>query len=127
MINFYRSWFKLIFYELRDSAVFRPEKFPGAPMEKRLKITKKYRKIALFSLFRGSQQKKNEYQKQAENSTFKPLSTIFVPCMKIHGRSTAPLPPAADAHDGILRILLQFECWSLPTTVIYKMNASQSS
>jgi len=35
-------------------------------------------------------------EKNTENSTFKPLSTIFVSCMKIQGM--ASLPPAADAH-----------------------------
>jgi len=32
-------------------------------------------------------------KKRPKNSTFKPLSTIFVPCLKI-----LPPPPAADAH-----------------------------
>jgi len=35
--------------------------------------------------------------KKTENSTIKPLSTIFVLCMKIQG-ATASLPPTADAH-----------------------------
>jgi len=35
------------------------ENFPGGPTEKRPKIGKKYRKIVLFSLFQGSQRKKD--------------------------------------------------------------------
>jgi len=60
-------------------------------------ICKKYRKIALFSLFQGGQQKKTEkQQKKAENITFKPLSTIFVPCLKIQGAHGPP----AHGHRG---------------------------
>jgi len=40
---------------------------------------KKYRKIALLSLFRGG----GGNGKKTKNSTIKPLSTISVPCMKI--------------------------------------------
>jgi len=42
-------------------------------------------------------------EKRPKNSTFKPLSTIFVPCLKIQ-EATASLPPAADAH-GTVRSL----------------------
>jgi len=44
----------------------------------------------------GNRKKNRKKAKKAEKNTFKPLSTIFVPCMKIQG---APLPPGADAHD----------------------------
>jgi len=37
-------------------------------------------------------------EKRPKNSTFKPLFTIFVPCLKTQGGATPPLPPAADAH-----------------------------
>jgi len=57
------------------------EKFPvGGPMEKRPKNSNKDRKIALLSLFQGGGERT---EKRPKNSTFKPLSTIFVPCMKI--------------------------------------------
>jgi len=49
------------------------ENFPGGRAN-----GKKYRKIALFSLFQGV-----PTEKRPKNITFKPLSTIFVPCMKI--------------------------------------------
>jgi len=42
--------------------------------------------------------KDRKIAKKAENSTFKPLSTIFVPCWKIQGGHGPPFP-AADAHD----------------------------
>jgi len=41
----------------------------GGNGKKRPKISKKYRKVA---------------KKPPKNSTFNPLSTIFVPCLKIH-------------------------------------------
>jgi len=50
------------------------------------KISKKYRKIALFSLFQGvgiMEKRLKNSKKNAENSIFKPLSTIFVACLKI--------------------------------------------
>jgi len=60
--------------------------------EKKKKFSKKIPKIALFSLFQGGregrQRKKDRKiakkgRKIAKKSTFKPLSTIFVPCLKI--------------------------------------------
>jgi len=39
-----------------------------------------------------------------KNRTFKPLSTIFVPCLKIQG-GHGLLPPAVDAHEYRLRLL----------------------
>jgi len=62
--------------------------------EKRPKISKKYRKIALFSIFRGGQRKKRPKNSKIrpKNSTFKPLSTIFVPCLKIQKAMAPPLP-----------------------------------
>jgi len=63
--------------------------------------TKKIPKIALLSIFQGggeaTEKKYRKLAKNTENSTFKPLSTIFVACMKIQ-RSHAPLPSAAVAH-----------------------------
>jgi len=52
-----------------------------------------------LSLSGGANGKKDRKiaKKRPKNSIFKPLSTIFVPCVKIQG-GTAPLPPAADAH-----------------------------
>jgi len=49
---------------------------------------------------RGTTLKKRQKnsKKTPKNSTVKPLSNIFVPCMKILGRGMYPLPPAADAH-----------------------------
>jgi len=58
---------------------------------------KKDRKTALLSHFRevGATEKK-----RPKNGTFKPLSTITVPCMKIQA-----LPPTADAHvSGIYKL-----------------------
>jgi len=53
------------------------------------KINKKYRKIALFASPRGE----GGNRKGPKNSTFKPLSTIFVPCLKIQGEGHGlPLP-----------------------------------
>jgi len=77
--------------------------FRERPTKKRPKISKKYRKIALFNLFQGGKATK----KRPKNNTFKPLSTIFVPCLKIQGgprspdpgHAPPPLPPAADAHE----------------------------
>jgi len=43
-------------------------------------------------LFQGG---RGQRKKTPKNSTFKPLSTLFVPCMKIQG---GPRPLAADAH-----------------------------
>jgi len=47
----------------------------------------------------GATEKKDrkKAKKWPKNSTFKPLSTIFVLCLKIQGVQ-GPLPPAADAH-----------------------------
>jgi len=56
---------------------------------------KKDRKIALLSLFQGG----GATEKRPKNSTFKFLSTIFVPCMKIQGSHGPLLPPAADTHE----------------------------
>jgi len=42
--------------------------------------------------------KDRKMPKKTENNAIKPLSTIFVPCIKIQG-GTAPLPPVADAHN----------------------------
>jgi len=60
--------------------------------EKRPKISKKYRKIALFSLFQaganGKKRPKNS-KKRPKNSTFKPLS----PCLKIKGDHGPSCPP----------------------------------
>jgi len=39
------------------------ENFPGGATEKRPKFSKKYRKIALFSLFRGEGQRKKKTEK----------------------------------------------------------------
>jgi len=69
----------------------------GVNGKKNRKLAKKYRKIALFSLFQGGggeeatkkKTKKRKKSPKKENSTFKPLSTIFVPCLKIRG--TQPL------------------------------------
>jgi len=72
----------------------------GAQPKKYRKLAKRYRKIALFNLFRGeggATEKKTKYsKKKLKNSTFKPLSTIIVPCIKIQG-GTAPLLSADDA------------------------------
>jgi len=62
----------------------------GGQRKKRPKISKKYRKIALFSLFQGEG---GATEKRPKNSTFKPLSTMLVPCLKIQGRATAPSAP----------------------------------
>jgi len=51
------------------------------------KVSKKYRKIALFSFFHGG-----ATEKRPKNSCFKPLLTIFVPCLKIQGGGTWPSP-----------------------------------
>jgi len=70
------------------------ENFPGrGATEKRPNIIKKYRKIALFASSRGgpTEKKDRKIAKKAENSTFKPLFTIFVPYLKIQG---GPRPPA---------------------------------
>jgi len=45
----------------------------------------------------GANEKKTEKIIRPKNSMFKPLSTIFVPCLKNPG-GPQPLPPA-DAHD----------------------------
>jgi len=37
--------------------------------------------------------KNSKKKTTTKNSTFKPLCTIIVPCMKIQGRNTAPCPP----------------------------------
>jgi len=59
--------------------------------EKRPKISKQYRKIALFSLLQGGQRKKDrKIAKKAENGTIKPLCTMFVPCLKIQGGARPP-------------------------------------
>jgi len=45
--------------------------------------------------FQGGQRKKDrKIAKTTQNSTFKPLSTVFLPVRKSRG----VLPPAADAH-----------------------------
>jgi len=75
----------------------------GEATEKIPKISKKFRQISLFSLFRGGATKKKteNCKKRAENSTFKPLSTIYVPCLKIQG-ATAPLcPPLPTPMGGV--------------------------
>jgi len=66
---------------------------------KKYRRIEKYRKITLLSLFqekRGQRKKIEKLQNKTENNTIKPLSTIFVPCMKIQDDL---LPPAADTHD----------------------------
>jgi len=60
---------------------------------------KKDRKISTIKLLpgRGQRKKDPQVEKTPKNSTFKPLYTILVPCMKIQG-DHGHLPPAADAH-----------------------------
>jgi len=41
----------------------------------------------------GATEKDQKIAKKTENSTFKPLSTIFVSCMKIQGKGHGPLAP----------------------------------
>jgi len=78
------------------------ENFPeggGGKRKKDRKLAKKYRKIALFAYLRGggaTEKITKISKKRPKNNTFKPLSTIFVSCLKIQG-ATAPSP--ADAHD----------------------------
>jgi len=68
---------------------------------KKTENSKKYRKIALLSLLQWEPTEK-KYRKITKkipkNSTIKPLSTIFVPCMKIQEGGQGTLPLAADAH-----------------------------
>jgi len=76
----------------------------GGPTEKKPKIGKKYQKIALFSLFQegGEQKRPKNSKKMAKNSTFKPLSTILVPCMKFQrGGGTAPFCPPLPTPMGL--------------------------
>jgi len=59
------------------------------------KIAKKTEKIALLSLFQeegGNGKKDRKIAKTPKNSTFKPFSNIFAPCIKIQGGMT-PRPP----------------------------------
>jgi len=87
------NWFIYLFFLLLVKGVGR--KFSrGGATEKITKISKKYRKIALFSLFQGGQRIKGRKiaKKRPKNSTFKPLSTIFVPCMKIQEGHAPCLP-----------------------------------
>jgi len=55
-------------------------------------------KRASAEKFPGGWGGESQTEKRPKNSTIKPLSTISVPCVKIHG-GQAPLPPAADAND----------------------------
>jgi len=62
--------------------------------------SKKHPKLALLasSMRRGPNEKNTEkkqkkQQKHPKNSTFKRLSTIFAPCMKIQGRGHGPSAP----------------------------------
>jgi len=65
--------------------------------QKLAKNTEKWHYLASSSGGGATDKKAKKYQKRPKNSTFKPLSTIFVPCMKIHGGGgTAPMLPAAD-------------------------------
>jgi len=63
----------------------------------------------------GSQRKKDQKiaKQTPKNSAFKPLSTIFLQCMKIQGGGTAPLLPAADAHGYITETQICFPKMSL--------------
>jgi len=72
----------------------------GGPTKKKTKIPKKYRKIALFSLFQGGPTEKNRKvsKKGRKYRTFKPLTNIFIPCLKIQGGGRTA-SSAADAHD----------------------------
>jgi len=57
------------------------EKFPGGPTEKLPKNSKKVRKIALLNLFQrggGNGKKDQKIAKTPKNSTFKPLSAIYL-------------------------------------------------
>jgi len=53
----------------------------------------------------GGQRKKGRkiLKKKQKNSTFKPLSTISVPCMKIQGEGACP---PSDAHGSSLFFVL---------------------
>jgi len=57
-------------------------KFSGGATKKRPKISKKYQKYHYLPLFKGGE---GATEKRPKTSTFKPLSTIFVPCLKIQG------------------------------------------
>jgi len=61
--------------------------------EKRLKNSKKRSKNSSINLFRGKANRKKigKIAKKIENSTIKPLSTIFVLCIKIQGGHDPPL------------------------------------
>jgi len=62
------------------------------------------RRQKIFQGWGGQRKKDRKIAKKAENSTFKHLLTIFVPCLKIQG-GHGPLPPAADAHGcGIVQL-----------------------
>jgi len=65
----------------------------------RVEVEPRSRDRAIFQ-GEGEQRKKSRKsaKKVPKNSTFEPLSTIFVTCLKIQGGS---LPPAADAHANI--------------------------
>jgi len=68
----------------------------GTNGKKYRKIAKKNSTIKPLTGGGGATEKKTENikKKTPKNSTFKPLSTIFVPCLK----TQVALPPAADAH-----------------------------
>jgi len=54
-----------------------------------------YVKLLLtFCQLKATEKKTEKHQKRPKNSTFKTLSAIFVPCMKIQGGHG----PSADAH-----------------------------
>jgi len=61
---------------------------------KKTESKQKCRKIALFVSSREPTEKRPKNSKKGrKNSTFKPLFTIFVPCLKIQGGATFPPAP----------------------------------
>jgi len=69
-------------------------------MEKRPKISKKYRKVALFTSSRGGggNEKKTKNSKKGRKIVLLSLYYICTMFENPEG-ATAPLPPAADTHD----------------------------
>jgi len=68
----------------------------GGQRKKRSKNSKKSPKMALLNLFQRGEptdERPKNSKKTPKNSTFKLLSTIFVPCMKIQWETRFPLAP----------------------------------
>jgi len=73
----------------------------GGNGKKDRKISKKYLKIALFSLFQGGGKRKKDRKiaKQGRKIALLSFYILYLYHIKKCGGAPPPLPPAADAHD----------------------------